>query len=1007
MNKVKYRVTLDLTRPGVQHTIYAKKGDARSREAVFALRTKGKSYKIASDTSAYLYALCDGAEIFADCEISGSTVIAPLTTNILSAKDIILELRLTDKNGAVLTTPQVRVISEKAIFSEDAITATDDFSALLGAITKAENSRIADITADGNVLTVTYSDGQTVSVELNITVEEGGSTNFKPGNALELTENDVLNVKTTDEVSMSNALPLTSKGAAALEESIRKDFPAIPNVPVQSVNGKTGDVKLNASDVGARASNWMPSANEVGALPADTTIPKNTSELNNNSGFITKTVADLVNYYKKSETLTKEEINALISVIPKFSISVVSVLPISNINSATVYLVKSDTGNDLYTEYIYVNGAWEILGSQMVDLTGYATKTWVNGKLENYLPASELQTAINTALAQAKESGEFKGDPGTSVTVSKVTESTTDGDSNVVTFSDGKTLTVKNGSKGATGKTAYQYAKDGGFTGTETEFAKMLAGDVIPEYWESYLSDKISAIKALQDEGGKDCFSFIVMTDMHYESNLGKRAPTIAKRIMDECGIKFALCLGDSQTRHGAKYDEAYIENEWKGIEEMLSPIRDRLLITQGNHDGSYGWFDLNGDGVINDDINGDSVANSYDKDVHNYTPQKLYERIFRKVSAIDNVHFSGDGRGYYVDDPASKVRYIVLNSHTNKWELNDDGSIKYNNMYNFRFGQAQYDMVVDALSSIPSDSWSVICASHVPLDRSGEYVAWGGTVDSNGAQTGNPADCVVMMRLLNAYVNKGTYTGDFAGNQGGGTGYVNLANTSSADWMAGSRFNSSGGYYNDVPGTDITNYIPYTQGEVLKLKDLTLATDYRFVVYDSSKSVKYVGAGSSLSSCVTTGSDGVLLFDTAKVGDIHTNAKNGAYIRLPVKITSGGSPIITTGDLNATITGFDAVSVSADFTDAKGTLISYHGGHIHKDNAWGKTYSWNGAEHSDFFIVATRSDGAEENESALISERVAGTVTEQSFDVFTVNKAERKIYATKIGAGDDRVVQY
>lgn len=43
------------------------------------------------------------------------------------------------------------------------------------------------------------------------------------------------------------------------------------------------------------------------------------------------------------------------------------------------------------------------------------------------------------------------GADGTSVTVSSVTESTTDGGSNVVTFSDGKTLTVKNGTKGSAG----------------------------------------------------------------------------------------------------------------------------------------------------------------------------------------------------------------------------------------------------------------------------------------------------------------------------------------------------------------------------------------------------------------------------------------------------------------------------------------------------------------------------------------------------------------------------
>ena len=45
-----------------------------------------------------------------------------------------------------------------------------------------------------------------------------------------------------------------------------------------------------------------------------------------------------------------------------------------------------------------------------------------------------------------------KGEDGTSVTVTNISESTEDGGSNVVTFSDGNTLTVKNGSKGNPGE---------------------------------------------------------------------------------------------------------------------------------------------------------------------------------------------------------------------------------------------------------------------------------------------------------------------------------------------------------------------------------------------------------------------------------------------------------------------------------------------------------------------------------------------------------------------------
>ena len=55
---------------------------------------------------------------------------------------------------------------------------------------------------------------------------------------------------------------------------------------------------------------------------------------------------------------------------------------------------------------------------------------------------TELQTAVDTALAQAKASGAFDG---------------------------------TDGAPGKDGKSAYQYAQDGGYTGTETEFAEKLA----------------------------------------------------------------------------------------------------------------------------------------------------------------------------------------------------------------------------------------------------------------------------------------------------------------------------------------------------------------------------------------------------------------------------------------------------------------------------------------------------------------------------------------------------
>lgn len=59
----------------------------------------------------------------------------------------------------------------------------------------------------------------------------------------------------------------------------------------------------------------------------------------------------------------------------------VSKLPVENIDLSTIYLVK--TVNDDYEEYIYINGAWEMLGTTKIDLTPYATKEYVDEKISD------------------------------------------------------------------------------------------------------------------------------------------------------------------------------------------------------------------------------------------------------------------------------------------------------------------------------------------------------------------------------------------------------------------------------------------------------------------------------------------------------------------------------------------------------------------------------------------------------------------------------------------------
>ena len=113
---------------------------------------------------------------------------------------------------------------------------------------------------------------------------------------------------------------------------------------------------------------------------------------------ITNAVDDLVNYYKKTETYTKTEVDNLISAISSMSFEVVSVLPTTNIRTDVIYLVPSSDPqtSNVKDEYINLDGTtsgWELIGSTAIDLSGYVTTSDLNTALASYVQSSSLGTA--------------------------------------------------------------------------------------------------------------------------------------------------------------------------------------------------------------------------------------------------------------------------------------------------------------------------------------------------------------------------------------------------------------------------------------------------------------------------------------------------------------------------------------------------------------------------------------------------------------------------------------
>lgn len=200
--------------------------------------------------------------------------------------------------------------------------------------------------------------------------------------------------------SISRIVKTSGDGGAGSIDTYTVYIDTTPETAIgtfQVVNGTGGDMYKNVYDIDnddiVDRATGDGNGNEITAtyetIENVTALASRVATLEQ-AGYITKSVADLANYYLKSETYTKQEVNNLCDMIPKFAIEVVSVLPTQDISETTIYLLRDDEETqDVYQEYIYVNNTWERIGGQRIDLSNYYQKSEtyskdeLNGKLVN------------------------------------------------------------------------------------------------------------------------------------------------------------------------------------------------------------------------------------------------------------------------------------------------------------------------------------------------------------------------------------------------------------------------------------------------------------------------------------------------------------------------------------------------------------------------------------------------------------------------------------------------
>ena len=189
-------------------------------------------------------------------------------------------------------------------------------------------------------------------------------------------------------------------------------------------------------------------------------------------------------------------------------------------------------------------------------------------KATNTATKDDVGTAVNEALAAAKASGEFDGADGITPTI---------GDNG--NWYLGSTDTGKP-SRGDDGKSAYSYAQDGGYAGTEAEFAAKLAAEKLPNPYpltftgavnETYDGSSAKTITIPSGGGGLGDFELIGTVDFSQE---GMAAASAGVNFEVSDVSEIVLVYNDlvNSTSSNSSVNVLFNKSS-KKIETMLHPV--------------------------------------------------------------------------------------------------------------------------------------------------------------------------------------------------------------------------------------------------------------------------------------------------------------------------------------------------------------------------------------------------------------------------------------------------
>lgn len=420
---------------------------------------------------------------------------------------------------------------------------------------------------------------------------------------------------------------------------------------------------------------------------------------------------------------------------------------------------------------------------------------------------------------------------------------------------------------GKNGKSAYDYAKDGGFTGTEAEFAEKLASSGSTQDAVTYTEQNLTELQKEQariniDASAKSEGVFYIegsgTTDSTNKTSTWTGSSTRITEYYDGLTIKYKIGeVGQSTVtlninNLGAKTVYRF------GTTKLTTqfPVGSILHLTY--------HADLN---------DGCWVTNDYDANTNTY--QRVYATTSNVEYPITARYATTTGASYYAEygrystdvtlNPSTKT--ITATAFKGKLIGNADTATKATQDTNGNVIADTYETKVNVANKI--DKSGITLGVHtdglVYIFIDGAPVGNGIELTSSGDVTGYvdfDNNIILTGNLTNGtYTLKYTTTNGQTINIGDFTLGSNLADPTSADWLTDKRLAMAYGYTKDSVGSIFTNYIPVKQGDVLRVKGLNL--------YGVQNGVSSAIACYSSKTDTSTDSDGVL---NAYKGGVYTS---------------------------------------------------------------------------------------------------------------------------------------